>query len=57
MRFPKTRKQQENNKYIDYSDGFDIEEPIWDYQTLTSAQQQGLPSSVLEKVGKLFVDR
>ncbi len=33
------------------------EEARWDYQTLTSVQQQELSSSVLEKVGQLFVDR
>ncbi len=50
VKVSKQPAREENNSNIDYSE---VKELIWDYQT----QQLELPSSVLEKVGKSFVDR
>ena len=39
------------------SDESEIEDAKWNYQRLSTAQQQEMSLTVLEKVGKLFVDR
>ena len=46
--------EDKNNSISDDSEGDD---EGWDYRTLTDAQKQLLPPSVLKKKGKLFVDR
>ena len=54
-KFSKPTIPEERNS--NNSDDSEIEDAKWNYQTLSTAQEQEMSVTVLEKVGKLFLDR